>query len=161
VNGEQRTLTITPITPNTLSINYLTDTFLLKVKRVDSLLFLDDGEQIRKGYVDVNGNNITLYTDSGSTLVERFNWQQSASGNDATNHQLTSPMPGTIVAILKTKGDTIKKGEALIVIEAMKMEHTILAPNDGIVGDIFYDVGAQVNEGAELVEVRALEEEHP
>ena len=62
-------------------------------------------------------------------------------------------MPATIVAILKNKGDIVKTGERLIVLEAMKMEHTIHAPRDGLLVDIFYEIGAQVNEGVELVSI--------
>ena len=60
-------------------------------------------------------------------------------------------MPATVVAILKNKGDKVKAGESLIVLEAMKMEHTIHAPKDGILTELFYEVGSQVNEGAELL----------
>jgi len=48
-------------------------------------------------------------------------------------------------------GAPVTKGTALIVMEAMKMEHTIVAPTDGTVSEILYGVGDQVNEGAELV----------
>lgn len=60
-------------------------------------------------------------------------------------------MPATVVAILKNIGEQVKAGESLIVLEAMKMEHTIHAPIDGILSDIFYSVGSQVSEGAELL----------
>lgn len=63
-------------------------------------------------------------------------------------------MPATIVAILKNRGDRVKAGERIMVLEAMKMEHTIHAPNEGILEDIFYQVGAQVNEGAELLSLK-------
>lgn len=65
--------------------------------------------------------------------------------------QLTAPMPATVVAILKNIGDKVKAGERLVVLEAMKMEHTIYAPSDGILKEIFYTVGSQVNEGQELL----------
>ena len=60
-------------------------------------------------------------------------------------------MPATVVAVLKNKGDLIKAGEALMVLEAMKMEHTIHAPRDGEVLDVFFAMGAQVNEGSLLL----------
>ncbi len=63
-------------------------------------------------------------------------------------------MPATVVAILKNKGDKVKEGESLIVLEAMKMEHTIHAPKDGILAELFYDVGSQVSEGAELLALK-------
>jgi 3-methylcrotonyl-CoA carboxylase alpha subunit len=65
--------------------------------------------------------------------------------------QLTAPMPATVVAVLKNKGEEVKAGDHLVVLEAMKMEHTILAPRDGILAEVFYAVGAQVDEGAQLL----------
>ena len=62
-------------------------------------------------------------------------------------------MPATVVAVLKNKGDKVKQGERLIVLEAMKMEHTIHAPKDGILSEIYYAIGAQVPEGVKLVEL--------
>lgn len=50
-------------------------------------------------------------------------------------------------------GDTVEKGQPLLVMEAMKMEHTISAPADGRVEEVFYGVGDQVTEGAELVSI--------
>ena len=88
----------------------------------------------------------------------RFNWQNQASNHNLIDGQLTAPMPATVVAILKKKGDKIEAGDALMVLEAMKMEHTIHAPHSGFLSHIFYDIGAQVNEGAELV---ALDSEVP
>jgi len=65
--------------------------------------------------------------------------------------RLTAPMPGKVIAINVAAGAPVTKGTALLVMEAMKMEHTIVAPMDGTVGEILYGVGDQVAEGAELL----------
>ena len=65
--------------------------------------------------------------------------------------KITSPMPANLVALYKKLGDSIEKGEALLVVEAMKMEHTIYAPGDGIITDIHYQTGQQVAEGQEIL----------
>ena len=96
-----------------------------------------------------------VYTDSEPLLVLRRDGLPVSEHLAATNSQLTAPMPGTVVAVLKQIGDTIKAGDTLMVLEAMKMEHAIHAPTDGILVDIFYDVGAQVLDGAELVALEA------
>jgi 3-methylcrotonyl-CoA carboxylase alpha subunit len=75
---------------------------------------------------------------------------QSATG-DAAGGRLTAPMPGKVIAIAAAAGAKVERGAPLLVMEAMKMEHTIVAPADGIVADILYAVGDQVEEGAELV----------
>jgi 3-methylcrotonyl-CoA carboxylase alpha subunit len=64
---------------------------------------------------------------------------------------LTAPMPGRIVKVMTKPGAEVGKGEALLILEAMKMEHTITAPADGKVKTVHYAAGEQVLEGAELV----------
>ena len=64
---------------------------------------------------------------------------------------LTAPMPGRIVKVMTKPGAKVGKGEALLILEAMKMEHTITAPADGTVKTVHYAAGEQVLEGAELV----------
>ncbi len=101
--------------------------------------------------VDSNEKHVTLYTEQGPIVIERFKWNKSDSSTTMNKGQLTAPMPATVVAILKNTGEQVKAGERLIVLEAMKMEHTIHAPIDGVLQEIFYTVGAQVSEGAELL----------
>jgi 3-methylcrotonyl-CoA carboxylase alpha subunit len=64
---------------------------------------------------------------------------------------LMSPMPGRVLAILVNEQAKVKKGTPLMVIEAMKMEHTISAPVGGVVSAIYYPVGALIGEGVELL----------
>ncbi len=63
-----------------------------------------------------------------------------------------SPLPGKIIDLRVKAGDTVSKGQPLLVLEAMKMEHTLAAPADGKVKAVRYAVGEQVAEGAELIE---------
>ncbi len=64
---------------------------------------------------------------------------------------LAAPMPGKIIAVLVEAGATVEKGTPLLILEAMKMEHTIKAPAGGTVKELLYGVGEQVEEGAELL----------
>jgi 3-methylcrotonyl-CoA carboxylase alpha subunit len=68
---------------------------------------------------------------------------------------LTAPMSGAIVAVLVKAGDTVARGAPLLILEAMKMEHTIVAPTAGTVSAIHYRQGDQVPEGADLIDVEA------
>jgi 3-methylcrotonyl-CoA carboxylase alpha subunit len=70
---------------------------------------------------------------------------------DEEETQLTAPMPGRIVAVLVQAGQTVAKETPLIVMEAMKMEHTIVALADGKVDQVFVNVADQVSEGAQLL----------
>jgi 3-methylcrotonyl-CoA carboxylase alpha subunit len=75
-----------------------------------------------------------------------------ASVADETDHgALTAPMPGKIVKLMTRPDAKVKKGDPLLILEAMKMEHTIAAPADGTVKEIRYALGEQVLEGAELI----------
>ena len=65
--------------------------------------------------------------------------------------RLTAPMPGKIIALLVGAGERVARGSPLLIMEAMKMEHTISAPADGTVSELLYAVGDQVDEGAQLL----------
>jgi 3-methylcrotonyl-CoA carboxylase alpha subunit len=62
-------------------------------------------------------------------------------------------LPGKVVSFAVKAGDKVSKGQALAVMEAMKMEHTIAAPADGVVAELMYGPGDQVAEGAELLKL--------
>ena len=68
----------------------------------------------------------------------------------ATGH-LTAPMPGRVIELLVAPGASVRKGQPMMVIEAMKMEHTIAAPRDGVVAAVNFAAGDLVEEGAELI----------
>ncbi len=66
-------------------------------------------------------------------------------------------MPGKVIALLAEVGVALEKGAPLLILEAMKMEHTICAPAAGKVGAFHFTVGDQVSEGAELLDFVAAE----
>ena len=68
---------------------------------------------------------------------------------------LMAPMSGSVVAVLVKPGETVAKGAALLILEAMKMEHTIIAPAAGTVSAVNYRAGDQVSEGADLIDLDA------
>ena len=65
---------------------------------------------------------------------------------------LLAPMPGKVIALLAEAGAKVDKGQPLLILEAMKMEHTITAPSDGVLKAHRFSVGDQVGDGAELVD---------
>jgi acetyl/propionyl-CoA carboxylase alpha subunit len=71
----------------------------------------------------------------------------------ASTGGLTTPLPGVVSAVAVQEGQTVAAGEVLMVIEAMKMEHSITAPYDGVVRSIHFARGDRVPEGSELLEL--------
>jgi biotin carboxyl carrier protein len=79
---------------------------------------------------------------------------------NAVSHagSLLAPMPGGVVRVLTTRGAAVTAGQPLVVLEAMKMEHTVAAPVDGIVAEIAVAPGDQVNTGQVLAVVEEPEQ---
>ncbi|TMG87670.1 MAG: acetyl/propionyl/methylcrotonyl-CoA carboxylase subunit alpha [Betaproteobacteria bacterium] len=84
------------------------------------------------------------------TLIDRL---AHADEEQAHAGHLTAPMSGTIVAVHVKLGEAVERGTPLLVLEAMKMEHTIAAPGPGKVSAIHFRTGDQVSEGADLIDV--------
>ena len=68
----------------------------------------------------------------------------------AAGEQITAPMPGTILAVNVSAGQAVKKGEVLMILEAMKMENEIMCPRDGVVAAVHTSKGSAVESGALL-----------
>ncbi len=78
------------------------------------------------------------------------------AGEDETHGgHLMAPMSGTVVAVMVAAGDLVERGTPLLILEAMKMEHTIVAPAPGRVAAVNYAAGERVREGADLVDIDA------
>jgi 3-methylcrotonyl-CoA carboxylase alpha subunit len=75
------------------------------------------------------------------------------AGAGAADGTLLSPMPGRVISVDARQGDRVAKGQKLLTLEAMKMEHSMLAPFDGVVAELAAAEGAQVTEGTMLVRV--------
>ena len=94
---------------------------------------------------------INVLYDGKQWLFELHDPRLEGSDSESAGGGLVAPMPGSVVAVLVKVDDVVKAGDALLVVEAMKMEHTIVAPNDGTVTEIFFAVGDQVEDGDELL----------
>jgi 3-methylcrotonyl-CoA carboxylase alpha subunit len=105
--------------------------------------------------VAVDGNRITVFARYGLAfdLVDPLA-REGAAGGDAT--LIDAPMPGLVKAVYAKPGQAVARGDRLAVLEAMKMEHSLLAARDGVVAEVLVTAGDQVSAGAALVR---LEEE--
>ena len=98
-----------------------------------------------------HGDNLSMHV--GAEQIHLY-WQNPAhlrvdQGHDTQG--VAAPMPGKVFAVFVQVGDAVKKGQPLIGLEAMKMEHTLNSPCDGVVQGIPHPVGDQVTEGTELI----------
>lgn len=81
-------------------------------------------------------------------------WSKDAAAS-AAGGEVVTPMPGRLVKLFVAEGQAVVKGQALLVLEAMKMEHVVNAPCDGLVTGLEAGVGSQVEEGQVLLHVTA------
>jgi len=102
-------------------------------------------------HVFIGGNEVRL------TRIDRL---AHAGEQDSPEGHLRAPMSGTVIAVMVEAGERVSRGAALVVLEAMKMEHTITAPADGTVTAIHFERGDRVQEGADLVDLDVGSGEH-
>jgi 3-methylcrotonyl-CoA carboxylase alpha subunit len=107
------------------------------------------------GTVRRSGEQFHVFTGGRHFTLAYHDPMAHAGEVEAAGGRLTAPMPGKVVAILAKAGQAVKKGEPLVIMEAMKMEHTIGAPSDGVVEELLYGVGDQVADGAPLLAFKA------
>jgi 3-methylcrotonyl-CoA carboxylase alpha subunit len=100
-----------------------------------------------------HGDVVHLFGAKGATQITAIDLLAHAGDAQAEGGRLTAPMPGKVVSFSVKAGDRVVKGQALAVMDAMKMEHTIAAPMDGTVDELLYAPGDQVAEGAELLKL--------
>jgi 3-methylcrotonyl-CoA carboxylase alpha subunit len=95
-----------------------------------------------------------VFAPQGATRITVVDALAHAGETQEAGGRLTAPMPGKVVSFAVKAGDQVKAGQALAVMEAMKMEHTIAAPADGDVLELLFAPGDQVAEGEELLKLK-------
>jgi 3-methylcrotonyl-CoA carboxylase alpha subunit len=103
------------------------------------------------GRVFIDGDTFHVFCLGEALAFEWQNLLAHAADAEGGEGRLTAPMPGKVIAVLVEPGTVVEKGTPLIVMEAMKMEHTIGAPTAGTVKEVLYAVGDQVADGAQLL----------
>ncbi|MBE1284860.1 MAG: ATP-grasp domain-containing protein [Rhodobacteraceae bacterium] len=101
------------------------------------------------------GNEVTVFWGNGYRFVVPDPLDRDAGAGGDTN-VIEAPMPGLVKAVFAEAGQTVQEGDRLAILEAMKMEHSLLAARDGVVAEVLAQAGDQVEAGAALVR---LEEE--
>jgi 3-methylcrotonyl-CoA carboxylase alpha subunit len=126
-------------------------------RRADGALsILLDG--VRKQITVLNhGAETAVFLNGESWRLTEVDPLAARAGEDPIAGRLIAPMPGRVMQLMVEAGTSVRRGQPLMVIEAMKMEHTVTAPADGVVDAVRFAPGDVVEEGAELI---ALTPEH-
>ncbi|WP_242355140.1 acetyl-CoA carboxylase biotin carboxylase subunit [Anaeromyxobacter sp. SG64] len=157
-DGERRARVVAHYRPGGHLLELPGGTILARAERDPAGdLLADLGGARTRATVVRGGDAITILTPGHAHRLGLFDPGAAAADRDADAGRLTAPMPGKIVAVMVEPGAEVKKGAPLVVLEAMKMEHTITSPRDGKVAELHYGVGAIVEEGAQLLALEVHE----
>ncbi|MEK6542783.1 MAG: biotin/lipoyl-containing protein, partial [Pseudomonadota bacterium] len=114
-------------------------------------------DRTAKLFTYFDGDTVWVNQDGHTHQVALYEPRGSGVGH-AHDGDILSPMPGRIIAVEVAAGDTVTKGQKLLTLEAMKMEHSLTAPFDGVVAELNATVGAQVQVDTLLVRIEAAGE---
>ena len=109
-----------------------------------------DGHRVTASVIR-HGEERHILGPLGTRQLAYVNPHQAQASSGSHGGRLTSPLPGRVVSVFVAAGDSVSAGQTLMVIEAMKMEHSITAPAASTVETVHFSEGDQVDEGAELV----------
>lgn len=132
------------------------DSALLDQKSLD-LRFSESGRGVLEVWLDGERHRAAFVRDGDRLLVwlagRTFAFERTAARSSrAAEHSgsLAAPMPGRVRRTLVKEGERVEKGQVVLVLEAMKMEHAIRAPEAGVVARVFHGEGDLVDAGTEL-----------
>ncbi|MCK0069768.1 acetyl/propionyl/methylcrotonyl-CoA carboxylase subunit alpha [Kordiimonas laminariae] len=151
--GEMVTATINHTAPN-LSITVLGQEFDLASFELNegTLFYTLDGLSTQL-FTEVTDATVTFIKGSSTIKIARHARDGGADDDADGPGTIVAPMPGKMLEIKVTDGETVEKGQPLLVMEAMKMEQTINAPRDGVVSGLSLKAGDQVTDGTVLLTI--------
>ncbi|MEM9993956.1 acetyl/propionyl/methylcrotonyl-CoA carboxylase subunit alpha [Acinetobacter pittii] len=130
---------------NTFTVQLCDQTICIEVleRTIEQLVYLIDGVRRRVQYV-LDGDQLYLDRDNGNVAIRNVTYAAPEIADVAGDGKIRAPMDGAVVNILVNKGDTVVKGQTLLVLEAMKIQQQIKSDVDGVVEDVLGQQGQQV-----------------
>lgn len=142
LNGSLKNLDIVKVRENTFHVLHQYKSYNV------SLINYNEEEKVM--VLNINGNNYEVsIRDKNDLLLQKLGIR--AGGASAVQH-VKAPMPGLIISVSVNKGDEVKKGDTLLILEAMKMENVIKSPRDGKIKSITAELKKAVEKNQVLVE---------
>ncbi len=126
-----------------------------KVTQENNKLYLKNDNRMLCSEVYKNGNTTDIILNGNIATVSKGG--ANSRKNNIVLGEMVSPMPGKILKVSVKVGDLVKKGTEVVIIEAMKMEHSVKAVTEGVVEEIFYNDGDLVDGGVELLRIKDSE----
>lgn len=126
------------------------------VLRIGRVTWVIDSVEIGPDTIRFRMNGIPVvlgYQDEQAMLLDRLGFRKVSASTAGT---LRAPMPGRMVAVLVSVGDTVTSGQRVAVLEAMKMENELRAPMDGIVAAVPVQAGQSVEKNTVIIEITPL-----
>lgn len=155
INNNEYEVDLLKCNEDGVSFTFAGKTWSYSGSKADALFSTDGDVKTRYGVYSAKDASGTMVAVGVKTIkVEDATVAKSKSAISAG--AMVSPMPGKVLKVFKKNGDSIKAGETVLVMEAMKMEHAIKAPSDGVIAKIVHGEGEQVSGGVLLVELEEV-----
>ena len=138
------------------------ETISVSVSKIGNLLELNWSEENKSDFgskllVLHHENQLVAVHEHGRAFFRRVDPLLFEKQEEKGELRLSAPMPGNVIRVLVKAGEKVSRGQQLLVMEAMKMEHTIVAPEDGVVEKVLFNPGDLVQNGSKLIEFTQLE----
>lgn len=126
-------------------------------------LFVQVGEERAEYWFAKDGNELWLATGGRTARITETDQLEAERAHEAASGvgPVQSPMPGSVIAVHVEPDDLVTKGDALVTVEAMKMEHSLVATADALVAEVLVKVGQQVGMGEDMVRMNPVVEPAP
>jgi 3-methylcrotonyl-CoA carboxylase alpha subunit len=152
VDEEEHEIIVAQTDPNTYLVTGSTDSLevVLINKSPNTLTIRNDKNQHSIQFATSDGN-VTLFSDNGSNTFDITTGYMHSDANENDGNEILSPMPGVVKVLNTSAQSDVQAGDVLVIIEAMKMEHSLTASRDGVVSEVLISVGQQVEAGEVLL----------
>ena len=129
----------------------------VQIQQNECVLSADSYADLSHSTIASKNDGFDLFTPKGFFHCRELHPDLGVDDLHMDSGNLKAPMHGTLIALMVTTGASVRKGDTLVVMEAMKMEHTVVAPSDGVVTEFYFQAGSLVEGGAELLSFEAFD----